>query len=167
MKGCIFIFIDQYFSVVGCHSEEKILTLITEQCQLYTFIVYSIVSAVHKARAARSQRLVHASTTDADESIINATTTTNLSEAAAVVTEVLNSLLNTIDSGDTSSAGTEDLSMNDENSVKGCSFAIDTVPTVELVTVKSEHAVVDEPVFKEDAPSVETSTTLVEVCVCS
>jgi len=125
------------------------------------------VSAVHASREARSKALDHAATTStkAAESTINNTTTTNLSDVTAMVAEVLNSLINTIDGN--SAAVTEDTSMKEEGSAEGCSFAIDTAPTVELVPVKSEHVPVDEPAHKEDGLSVETPTTRVEVCESS
>ena len=82
---------------------------------------------------------------------------TDLSDASAVVADVLNSIVNTVD-GDATADVKVDPSVKSEDSAEGCGFVIDTAPTVEkVIVVNSENDLQEDSVQK--VPGLETSTT--------
>lgn len=116
------------------------------------------MSVVNAARAARTVPLNNTTTSAASESIV--ITAIDVSDASAVVADVLNRIVNTVDSGATAGIRV-DPSVQSEDSAEGCGFAIDTAPTVEDVIVKTENDPEVGPLL--EGSNAKTSTIRVEV----
>lgn len=105
------------------------------------------MSVVNASRATRLSTQDN-STSEVSEPVI--TPTTDLSDASAVVADVLNKIVNTVDSGAPADIP-KDASVLSEDGAEDYGFAIDTAPTVEKVIVKTEN----DP--KEVGPVLEDS----------